>query len=155
MKILEEYDAPFGTLPELRLSFVPRWAIVSMAKTQSVAEHSFNVAIITKRLCRMLMYSFDIVNNMVVYALDHDYDEVYTGDIPTPAKVKVKVKDSDTPTVIKLADVIEAYIFVLKYCNDTPQVKRWIVVQLVEKIEKLSAELTISVEVDELIKGAL
>lgn len=73
----------------LRIGTVPRWTIIPMTKTQSVAEHSYNVWLITGVLYDKL---YPIPHNSpekalaLEYALIHDLAEVITGDIPSPAK---------------------------------------------------------------------
>lgn len=81
-----------GPIPDTRdlvdllaLSHVPRWAILPMLRHQTVAEHSYRVAVITHWLYNQadpgMMHAA-----MVTYALAHDAEEARTGDIPGPAK---------------------------------------------------------------------
>lgn len=67
------------------LSFVPRWVITRNIRTQSVAEHSFYVAVYAGQLAHYLEYEGDL-GTLLHYALWHDVEEVFTGDIPGPAK---------------------------------------------------------------------
>ena len=68
------------------LAHVPRWAVVPHIRSQSVAEHSFYVTLYADKLCKMLGWD-DLNTSMAVsYALRHDMLEVFTGDIPSPAK---------------------------------------------------------------------
>src|SRR5947209_4790213 len=56
---------------------------------ENVAEHSFNVALITHALCTIARSLFGKevdTNRAVTLALFHDVTEVVTGDIPTPVK---------------------------------------------------------------------
>lgn len=114
----------------LALSHVPRWAIVRHSRPQSVADHSYRVAIIARELVRRLNWEnrdgLD-VNRLVWLALIHDLDESLTGDIPTPAKrllgldnpilphlAGVYGVEGMTPAergVLALADIIEAYTY--------------------------------------------
>lgn len=126
MKVRKEFNAPFGLMPELRLNLVKRWGIISMSKEQSVAEHSFNVAMITKQLCHRIGLHGVNTNSLIVQALEHDIDEIYSGDIPSPAKI---AEDDDTvghSTLVKIADIIEAYRFTQLHCNDTEEVQKWL-----------------------------
>lgn len=69
------------------LADIRRWAIVRTIRTQSVAEHSFFVALMMKPLLEH--YGYDdpaLVRDAMYYALIHDRDEVLSGDIATPAK---------------------------------------------------------------------
>ena len=68
------------------LAHVPRWAVVPHVRRQSVAEHSFYVALYTDKLCKMLELDDLHTSIAVSYALRHDMFEVFSGDIPSPAK---------------------------------------------------------------------
>lgn len=130
----------------LKLSTIPRWSIVEMHKRQSVGEHSFNTWILATSLYD---YMFITPHNsyaresLAVWALTHDMDEVFMGDIPSPAKeiysrlspginVLAKdealkntlpeivsrargLKDSLPYYLVKLADAVEALIFATIY----------------------------------------
>lgn len=115
----------------LALSHVPRWVIVPTVRTQSVAEHSFNVAMIVQEIltrCPEVVVTHGIRREAVLwYALVHDIDESVTGDIPGIAKRWMRSKRDipdlvpDTPSagvtldemrIVKLADVIDAYTWI-------------------------------------------
>ena len=68
------------------LQQVSRWNLVSMTRTQSVAEHSYNVAMLALDLVRRLGLTTFPEHRVVMAALHHDLNEVYTGDIPSPCK---------------------------------------------------------------------
>lgn len=94
---------------ELRdLAHVPRWSIARKIKTQSVAEHSFYVAVYADQLAKLCgwydqpehslagvglvppAYPGDLKRyGLVVCALWHDVEESFTGDIPGPFKRQV------------------------------------------------------------------
>lgn len=138
------FDAPFGPSPFLRAAIVPRWAIIKMAKPQSVAEHSFNVALITRAILSNFIEQQLDDNEIIVAALDHDWaEEIYTGDIPSPAKRPGPVVGGIGHAVIKLADVIEAYVFASKNCIDSERVKEWVLQGLKEKINHFAGNLGI------------
>lgn len=73
----------------LSLSTINRWAKVDMLRPQSVAEHSFRVWVLVQDLYDQM---FDIDHNSFEkqstyeWALVHDAEEVYTGDIPSDVK---------------------------------------------------------------------
>jgi 5'-deoxynucleotidase len=72
---------------ELRdLSFVKRWSIVRTIRSQSVAEHTFFVAMYANDICAALGVDESIHLAVLQKALWHDVDEIFTGDIPGPAK---------------------------------------------------------------------
>lgn len=77
-------DHPFA--PSLRdMSYVPRWAILRRTRNQSLAEHSYFVALYADQIARMIGWSGDLAE-LMRYSLYHDLDETVTGDIPGPAK---------------------------------------------------------------------
>lgn len=115
----------------LALSHVPRWAIISTSKVQSVAEHSHRVAVILMelgvRMDLILPYS------LLVWALVHDGPEAWTGDIPGPFKhpdqsaqdrkvapwwgpYRDKVP-AEWLEFFKIADLIETGTFIAKWGN--------------------------------------
>lgn len=92
-----------------------RWHIVSTRKTQSLAEHSFNVALIAMEVIRLWGEPENWAGRIAVLALEHDLDEVIVGDIPTPAKGRAEYDFSGKVTpelVVKVADIIDAYTFI-------------------------------------------
>lgn len=112
---------------QLQLSQVKRWPICHVNKDQSVAEHSFNVMLITKELTSGL--DDDLWLQCFAYALTHDMDEVETGDIPSPFKRKLRrecpaiIETLDGPpkasplirAIVKLADYLEAIYWLREY----------------------------------------
>jgi len=82
-----------------RLSVVKRWSVVGTIRAQSVAEHSFNVALIAERIARRRWP--DEREAVLMYALYHDHDESVTGDFPSYMKPHVQSE--------AIVDSIEAY----------------------------------------------
>jgi 5'-deoxynucleotidase len=71
----------------LRAGHVKRWHIVNTVTQQSIAEHSYLVAIIAMHIHRWVQPAGDVEPMETgIYALFHDAPEIRTGDIPTPAK---------------------------------------------------------------------
>lgn len=115
-----------------RVQTIKRWAIIEMSKDQSVAEHTYNVMMIMRRLGELL--DRPITSEMYEYAMGHDAAETATGDIPTPAKVFIgdALAEYERSTVswlrrpssdrdmalIKSADIIEGIYFCSRYCVD-------------------------------------
>lgn len=92
------------TLDEkLRTAHVKRWQIVSVGRSQSVAEHSFLVQIIAIEVSRQIKYSnkragpinIEKEHAIMRWAMWHDMMEVKTGDINTPIKMKMKQTAGD------------------------------------------------------------
>jgi 5'-deoxynucleotidase len=72
-----------------RLRFIQRWVLMRSAVPENVAEHSFQVALLTHALCTLGREVFGEqvdAGRAVVLALFHDAEEVMTGDIPSPVK---------------------------------------------------------------------
>lgn len=135
-----------GVFHRLRMSEINRWQIVDTIRPQSVAEHSYRVWVLTTDLCNVLFEtshnSFDIAAAMR-WALNHDLDEVFTGDIPSTIKpilnrispgatVRLKeevlqntvpgaigemrgVMDSVAYDLVKITDILEAILFITRY----------------------------------------
>ena len=76
----------------LRMSVVKRWAIIDTSRDQSLAEHSFNVSIISlwllERMANIVgtQLSDSTKLTVLLYGLLHDSDETLTGDIPSDIK---------------------------------------------------------------------
>ena len=72
-----------------RLRLIERWSLMRNTLRESVAEHSFHVALLTHALCTIArdVFGKDVdTPRAVTLALFHDVTEVITGDIPTPVK---------------------------------------------------------------------
>lgn len=72
-----------------RLRLIQRWVLMRSAVPENVAEHSFQVALLTHALCTIAssIYAKNVdVGRAVILALFHDAEEVMTGDIPSPVK---------------------------------------------------------------------
>lgn len=68
------------------LSFVPRWSIARLLRRQSVAEHSYYVALYAHQMALTLQLEPHEVMAVTVAALYEDLEESFTGDIPGPSK---------------------------------------------------------------------
>ena len=136
-----------GVEQMLRLSSISRWQIVETLKPQSVAEHSYRTWI----LARDLYNAMEDVNHnsfeqdsVFLWALEHDVEEVASGDIPSTVKdvleelspgitdklkerllndmglqtvaSKMRVlKNTYSATIVKIADIVESVIFIKRY----------------------------------------
>lgn len=113
----------------LNLAHVPRWGVVPTSRPQSVAEHSFNVAVIALEIAGKLKLQHSSILMTAMLALQHDVAESETGDLPStlksyiPPHVLRSVEEvccpwltarPYTPTeivIVKIADKIEAIMY--------------------------------------------
>ena len=142
-----------------RANDVFRWQIVKTARRQSVAEHSFAVAMIGARICTLMGRS-DLRDVVVWRALCHDLPEVLTGDMATPLKELIGEeargrlaefehnisileggysRTSLVVSIVKAADLVEAAKFL--YENNTNSHGRGVLSRIQERIENLPDEL--------------
>ncbi len=77
----------FGLMARLKL--INRWSLMRSTRTENLAEHSLEVAMIAHALCTIGNAYFEKkldADRAAVYALYHDVAEIITGDLPTPVK---------------------------------------------------------------------
>ncbi|MFD2613471.1 5'-deoxynucleotidase [Paenibacillus gansuensis] len=87
-----------------RLRYIERWSLMRNTHKETVAEHSYHVALLTHMLCTIgsEIYGRSVdANQAAAAALFHDSTEVFTGDIPTPVK-------HHNPSILKNFREIEA-----------------------------------------------
>lgn len=134
---MDKMTLDFDFQQVMRLSAIRRWGIVEMSRSQSVAEHSYNVALIAGAISRQIDSSDAMHSHILQWALAHDLPEVVTGDIPSSLKqchpetfedVEASMFPEMThvkeqlPTVVlrvvKVADFVDAIQFAQKFCVD-------------------------------------
>ncbi len=129
-----------------RMKYISRWGLMRNSRTENIAEHSLEVAIITHLLCELRNRRFGgniDVSRAVLAAVYHDVPEIITGDLPTPVKyydpgIKSAYKRVEEAAVEKLLstvpdDLREDYAEVFDSESD-PETAR-----LVKAADKLSA----------------
>lgn len=117
----------------LDAQFVKRWSLVCTTAESNVASHSYNVAVLAMAIWKEMRNNVEYgIKEVCYYAMLHDIDEVFTGDMPTPTKNAIRDKGvepnelfvgqstEDRPPakialVIKLADLIDNYIFIYRH----------------------------------------
>jgi len=114
---------------DVRMSTVKRWSIVPTIQQQSNAEHCFNVARIAAAIwVPWLGGRSDMLSDVYEWALHHDDEEQFMGDVQSPAspyfdkerfradhKHLLRIpgpKNSDVRNCVKLADHLEMVAFV-------------------------------------------
>lgn len=74
-----------------RLKFIKRWALMRNTESETLSDHTSQVAFIAHALAlignQRLGKSYD-ANRVCALALYHDVTEILTGDMPTPIKYK-------------------------------------------------------------------
>ena len=127
------------TYPDvMRMMVIKRWGIISMTRTQSVAEHSYNVAMMALNIYNNSRCLDASVERILILALTHDLPEIHTGDIPMSLKtddIKQAVKEYENANypklsafkrqskeiellVVKIADIMEAITYCRRYSDD-------------------------------------
>lgn len=72
-----------------RLKYIERWALMSSASPENLAEHSLEVAMIAHALCVIGNERYGKKLNAeraALVGMYHDASEIITGDMPTPVK---------------------------------------------------------------------
>jgi 5'-deoxynucleotidase YfbR-like HD superfamily hydrolase len=130
------------------MSNITRWHHTVTKRRQSVAEHSFNVALLAQRIAAEINMISAHYIWVAIAALVHDLPEVDFGDIPAPTKrflddalsadmgidealtamfyLRRKMSPPPIPNpvreIVKIADMLEAWIW---YHRNGDQVGRW------------------------------
>lgn len=143
----------------LDLAFIPRWCCVPTTRAQSVAEHSYRVAVIVQELIDRIPYAGTI--HAVRWALAHDGPECRTGDLPGNLKADFPEfrdmvnwmedyycpwyrTERSLPTprellIVKLADHLETLLFISEYIA-RPLTDGWVIHREQKVVSDLTAE---------------
>lgn len=101
-----------------RMKYINRWSLMRNLRSESLSEHTFEVAYITHALIAMHNAKggekID-AGEAVLYALYHDLNETLTGDMPTPVKyhneeLKKAYKDVEAYASEKLCNMLPSEI---------------------------------------------
>lgn len=156
----------------MKLSNIKRWGIVEMSREQSVAEHSYNVAILSVAINNQIPENErdTKIDVLLEWALYHDLPEIMTGDIPTTIKKFIDLDKFDAKVlpkynmlkksiwgtmeyaIVKAADYIEALQFADKFCIDSNKEK---IIADIEKNAKKFLEKKQNVHVAAAMKKVL
>lgn len=136
---------------KLRAQYVKRWHTVRLSHDQSLADHTFNVMIIALELAKRVGRSEEERGQILMQALEHDLNEVVTGDIPTPTKKRLS-KDSQehlsngsVDRIVKVADAMETAFQIWQHGlgmgAHTGQVRNYVMDQLDVMFDALPDQL--------------
>ncbi len=123
---------------ERMLSVVVRWSVLPRLHSQSVAEHSYYVALYTDHLCKLLKLGPVLWQKALRWAIRHDMDEVIVGDIMGPVKRMIANHD-------ELDKLRQAAFAELGYTEDKPDQMTLDIVKAANCIDEyfwLSMEVT-------------
>lgn len=136
----------------LRLMQVKRYPINFTNRDQSVAEHSYGVLLIAMALVDGEDTSLGA--DTILYAIMHDMNEIYTGDIPSGFKRRLKTEhpgieakldgqfaapSEEVKAIVKLADYLESIHYLREYGGS-----RFSERVLTDVMSKFVAELEVS-----------
>ena len=96
-----------GVEAVMRLHAVKRWHMIDTTRIQTLAEHSANVGVLAFYIAKTAPGMFFGPSECVAtYALLHDIEEVFTGDIPSHTKRALKgvteLEDATLPPVFQV-----------------------------------------------------
>lgn len=140
----------------LSLDHIYRFAIVRHHSRQSVAEHSFNVAVIAHEIIKRHPKLEGIrLENVLLYAVHHDLEECRTGNLPITIKERLPRDEyggdfvyegetfkpgvtMDELRIVKLADMIDAcaWISIHGLGSHAGSVTLWLKERLFDAIER-------------------
>lgn len=158
----------------LRMAAVKRWHMIATNRTQSLAEHTANVALLGWHIALTSPGMYFEPASLAIAGLMHDLEEVYTGDMPTPTKLAIgkdvfdqfansvlpaplKVgKTRRTSLLLKVCDLVDGIRFVRLHGTDASaeHARRGVEQQLLERLREADAEWPVVV-VDHVIKKVL
>lgn len=82
---------PFNVL--YKLKSLVRYNMSPRNRDETVAEHSYFVALFAYEICRMMKVSESLTLQVLEMALVHDLPEIWISDIPNPAKKFLNIGD--------------------------------------------------------------
>lgn len=163
-----------------KIQHIKRWHMVEVSRQQTVAEHSFNVAVISGKLSSHLNIPDSTRAAILTAALLHDAHEIAFGDFPTPSKQAIEEffgfplfgivekkfwanhggfttplwgPDQIVEYVVLLADAIDAFLFYSNYGPD-PEVRKKLRSTVEARVVPLIADHELTRVVDEFMNLA-
>ncbi len=128
-----------------RMKYINRWGLMRNSRSENIAEHSLDTAVIAHLLCVLINKRFGgsiNAEHAAAVAMFHDTPEIITGDLPTPVKyfserISDAYKDVESAAVDKLisavpSDISDEYEKLLR-CSDDE------ILRIVKAADKISA----------------
>lgn len=128
-----------------RMKYINRWGLMRNSRSENIAEHSLDTAVIAHLLCVLRNKRFGgsiNAEHTAAVAMFHDAPEIITGDLPTPVKyfsekISDAYKDVESAAVDKLisavpSDISDEYEKLLR-CSDDE------ILRIVKAADKISA----------------
>lgn len=128
-----------------RMKYINRWGLMRNSRSENIAEHSLDTAVIAHLLCVLRNKRFGgsiNAEHAAAVAMFHDAPEIITGDLPTPVKyfsekISDAYKDVESAAVDKLisavpSDISDEYEKLLR-CSDDE------ILRIVKAADKISA----------------
>lgn len=105
----------------MRIQAVKRWHMIDTTRTQNLAEHSANVAMLAMLIALTAPIEFfDTYTYVGAVALVHDLPEAFTGDIPSHTKKLLGGVDALEKLVTPHSFILEARtstVMLIKMCD--------------------------------------
>lgn len=105
----------------MRIQAVKRWHMIDTTRTQNLAEHSANVAMLAMLIVLTAPIEFfDTYTYVGAVALVHDLPEAFTGDIPSHTKKLIQGVDALEKLVTPRGFILEARtstMMLIKMCD--------------------------------------
>lgn len=128
--------------PELRvMTTVPRWSIVHTLTRDSVANHSYYVAMYSHSIAQLIEWQGDY-GALLFYALAHDLEETVSGDLVSP--VKDEIIDNARARAYLDSKMRERFPFVMDKLEKLPNKTN--IVKIVQAADKLDAYIFLLTE---------
>ena len=145
---------------------VKRWHMIRMQDRQSVAEHSYNVAMLTIKMLRDLdregTYGITAEEQLAVleWALCHDIHEIEHGDVPSPSAVNRDDAEDifwnsrrreigpslEARNFVSLMDKVEAYIYFHHHGVDGKRNGQYISDYLYDRVQLALAQFSAPIQ---------
>ena len=112
----------------LKLSHIPRWVIIDLLKSQFVSDHVYRTQVLALYMVQKLKLPVD-EGKLILKALFHDIEEGETGDVPSShkgGKLDIRQSKNIDDCVLRLADTIEAEIWLSRYGVNPQRVRRFL-----------------------------